>query len=56
MNIWFKKAALVLILLGFLDVMVPLAWQAIRPAATVLLLTGGGLLLLIRLFKRPTGW
>jgi hypothetical protein len=56
MSAWFKKAALVLILLGFLDVMVPLAWQAIRPAAAILLLTGGALLLLIRVLRPPNGW
>lgn len=56
MNAWLRKAALVLILLGFLDVMVPLAWQLIRPAATILLLTAGALLLLIRIFKLPGGW
>lgn len=56
MNAWLKKAVLVLVLLGFLDVMVPLVWQLIRPAATILLLTAGALLLLIRIFKRPNGW
>jgi multisubunit Na+/H+ antiporter MnhF subunit len=56
MSNWFKRAALVLVLLGFLDVMVPLAWQLVRPAATILLLTGAALLALIRLLKRPSGW
>lgn len=56
MNAWFKKAALVLMLLGFLDVMVPLAWQLLRPAATIMLLTAGAILLLIRILKPPGGW
>jgi len=55
MNAWLKKAALALVLLGFLDVMLRLAWAMLRPAAPILLLTAGALIILIRLFRRRDG-
>lgn len=52
---WIKKAVLVLVLLGFLDLTLRLAWASLRPAAPLLLLAALALFILIRMFKRHDG-
>jgi uncharacterized membrane protein len=54
-NPWLKKAAIVMVLLGFLSVMLPLAWAMLRPALPVLFLTVCALYILVRIFKPPGG-
>lgn len=55
-NSWLKKMAVALVLLGFLSVMIPLAWALLRPAVPILFLTGCAIYVLVRIFKRPGGW
>lgn len=55
MNAWLKKAAIDCVLLGFLSVMVPLAWAMLRPAVPILFLTGCALYILVRIIKPPGG-
>jgi hypothetical protein len=54
---WLKKMAVVLVLLGLLSVMLPLAWRMLEPALPILFLTGVAIAILIRIFKKPgDGW
>ena len=55
MSSWLKKIAAALALLGFLTVMLPLAWSLLQPALPVLLLTATAIVILVRLFKKSGG-
>ena len=50
-NAWLKKAALVVVLLGFLSVALPLAVRQMLPALPILLATAVAVWLLVRLLK-----
>ena len=55
MSSWLKKIAAALVLLGFLTVMLPLAWSLLQPALPVLFLTAAAIVILVRLFKKSGG-
>jgi len=55
-NAWLKKMAVVLVLLGVLTVVLPLAWTMLKPALPVLLLTAVVVAILVRVLKKPDGW